>query len=83
MQPDEIIALIEANIADAKVEQISSDEDGKHTVVVIVSPSFEGLMPVKRQQLVYAALNDAFSSGDIHALQMKTLTPAQWSAQNA
>lgn len=83
MQPDEIKALIEAGIAGTTVEQISSDEDGKHTVAVIVSSSFEGLLPVKRQQLVYAALDDAISSGAIHALQMKTLTPAQWAAQNA
>lgn len=80
MQPEEIKSVIETEIADARVEDISSD--GKHTAIVIVSPAFEGLTPVKRQQLVYSVLNDAISSGAIHALQMKTLTPAQWADQN-
>ncbi|SMF54064.1 Acid stress-induced BolA-like protein IbaG/YrbA, predicted regulator of iron metabolism [Alteromonadaceae bacterium Bs31] len=80
MQLDEIQSLLESSIDQAKV-QINCD-DGKHLAVVVVSPAFEGLGPVKRQQLVYSVLNDAIASGAIHAVQMKTLTPDQWAAQN-
>ncbi len=80
MQPEEIQSLLESSIEQAQV-QVSCD-DGKHTSAIIVSPAFEGLTPVKRQQMVYAVLNDAIASGALHAIQMKTLTPEQWAAQN-
>jgi hypothetical protein len=44
---------------------------------VIVSARFEGLGPVERQRLVYAALADLLGR-EIHALSLQTLTPAQW-----
>ncbi|WP_045861159.1 BolA family protein [Teredinibacter purpureus] len=80
MQPDEIKSVLESSIEQAQVE-VSSD--GSHVSVVIISPAFEGLTPVKKQQLVYSVLQDAIASGAIHAVQMKTYTPAQWAAQNA
>ncbi|WP_075187264.1 BolA family protein [Teredinibacter haidensis] len=80
MQPAEIQSLLESSIDDAQV-QVTTD-DGRHIAIVVISPAFEGLTPVKKQQLVYSVLNDAISSGDVHAVQMKTFTPAQWAAQN-
>jgi len=80
MQPEEIKTILETAIPTAEVE-VSSD--GSHVSVTIVSTVFEGLLPVKKQQLVYAALGDAISSGAIHAVQMKTYTPAEWASLNA
>ena len=48
-----------------------------HFRAVIVSARFEGKGPVERQRLVYAALS-AEMDREIHALSMRTLTPAQW-----
>ena len=48
-----------------------------HFRAVIVSTRFEGKGPVERQRLVYAALA-AEMGREIHALSMRTLTPAQW-----
>ena len=48
-----------------------------HFRAVVVSPRFEGLGPVARQRLVYAALAEELRS-DIHALSLQTLTPEQW-----
>ena len=56
------------------------DGDGRHFFAVIVSPDFEGLPRVRRHQRVYAALGDRMRE-QIHALSMKTLTPAEYSAQ--
>lgn len=65
------------------------DESHKHNVppgaqshwkLVIVSEAFEGQRLVGRQRLVYGALQ-AEMAGGIHALSMKTLTPAEWAAQ--
>jgi acid stress-induced BolA-like protein IbaG/YrbA len=53
--------------------------DGAHFEAVIVSPAFEGLNRVRRHQLVYSALGDRMRE-EIHALSMRTLSPAEWSA---
>ena len=53
--------------------------DGRHFFAVIVSDEFEGLSRVRRHQRVYAALGDRMRE-QIHALSMKTLTPAEHAA---
>jgi BolA family transcriptional regulator, general stress-responsive regulator len=55
---------------------------GGHFRAVIVSARFEGKGPVERQRLVYAALS-AEMDREIHALSMRTLTPAQWRQEAA
>jgi acid stress-induced BolA-like protein IbaG/YrbA len=47
-----------------------------------VSDAFAGKSRVARHQQVYAALGDRMRE-QIHALSMKTLTPAEWAAQGA
>ncbi len=75
MQPDQIKALLESQIPDSEVQV---NVEGSHVNLIVVSPAFEGLNPVKKQQLVYGALSDEIASGVIHAVNMKTYTPAQW-----
>jgi acid stress-induced BolA-like protein IbaG/YrbA len=53
--------------------------DGQHFEAVIVSAAFDGKSRVQRHQLVYAALGDRMRQ-EIHALSMRTLTPAEWEA---
>ena len=50
---------------------------GGHFRAVIVAPRFEGLSALEAQRLVYESLAEEMS-GEIHALSMRTLTPAQW-----
>ncbi len=54
--------------------------DGRHFFATIVSIEFEGKLRVARHQRVYATLGDRMRE-QIHALSMKTLTPAEWAAQ--
>lgn len=56
--------------------------DGRHFFATIVSAEFEGLSRVRRHQRVYAALGDRMRA-QIHALSMKTLTPAEHAAASA
>lgn len=56
---------------------VGARDGGGHFRAVVVSTRFEGRTPVQRQRLVYEALEDAMGS-EIHALSMRTLTPAQW-----
>jgi acid stress-induced BolA-like protein IbaG/YrbA len=54
--------------------------DGQHFEALIVSAAFEGKSRVARHQLVYAALGERMRA-EIHALSMRTLTPAEHAAQ--
>ena len=74
MTPEEIKAMIEAGIEGA---QAQVDGDGHHFQARIVAPAFEGLNMVRQHQLVYEALGNAFQD-NLHALSIKTYTPAQW-----
>ena len=59
--------------------QVEVEGDGRHFFATIVSAEFEGLSRVRRHQRVYAALGDRMRE-EIHALSMKTLTPAEHAA---
>jgi acid stress-induced BolA-like protein IbaG/YrbA len=52
--------------------------EGNKFDVHIVSDVFAGLTPVKRQQHVYACINEHIASGAIHAITMKLYTKAEW-----
>jgi acid stress-induced BolA-like protein IbaG/YrbA len=75
--PEYVKEAIAAGLACTHLE-VSGD--GQHFEAVIVSPAFEGKRPIARHQLVYGALGDRMRQ-EIHALSMKTLTPAEWAAR--
>ena len=49
----------------------------------IVSSAFEGKRPIQRHQQVYATLGSRMHTDEVHALSMKTFTPAEWAKQGA
>ena len=51
--------------------------EGGHFNAVIVSARFEGLGPVERHRVVYAALGD-LGERRVHALALRTYTPDEW-----
>ncbi len=75
MTTDEVKALIEKAM---NTQEVKVTGDGSMFDVLVVSKQFEGLTPVKKQQLVYATVNPQITSGDIHALTIKAYTPAEW-----
>lgn len=60
-------------------EHLEVEGDGRHFFATIVSAAFEGHSRIRRHQRVYAALGDRMRE-QIHALSMKTLTPAEYAA---
>lgn len=60
--------------ADIEVEDLTGGND--HYKLRIVSQRFEGLKPLQRHRLVYAALH-AELKHDIHALSLDTLAPSE------
>ena len=75
MAPEDIKALLEAGIdgAEALVQG-----DGYKYELVVIAEVFTGLSPVKKQQLVYGCINAHIADGSIHAVDIKTFTPAEW-----
>lgn len=63
-------------------DHLEVEGDGRHFFATIVSTEFEGLIRIRRHQRVYAALGERMHA-QIHALSMKTLTPAEWARQRA
>ncbi|MBF2735126.1 MAG: BolA/IbaG family iron-sulfur metabolism protein [Betaproteobacteria bacterium AqS2] len=51
--------------------------DGVHFAALVVSAEFEDKSQIQRHQLVYRCLG-AKMGNEIHALNLKTLTPDEW-----
>ncbi|WP_370625880.1 BolA family protein [Comamonas sp. NLF-1-9] len=75
MTADDIRQLIAEHLA---CEHLQVDGDGHHWFALVVSPAFEGKRPIQRHQLVYGAVRAHMDSEALHALSMKTFTPAEW-----
>lgn len=72
MDAQQIEKLIQAGIPDSEVAV--SGGEGKFEATV-VSPAFEGLIPVKRHRLVYATVREQLADGSLHALSIRAFTP--------
>ncbi|WP_163574904.1 BolA family protein [Halomonas faecis] len=75
MQPSDVKALLETRIEEC---DFHIQGEGCNFQVIAVGEVFDGLSPVKRQQLIYSALADEIASGAVHAVSIKTYTPTQW-----
>ena len=73
---EEVRGFIAAGLA---CDHLEVEGDGRHFFATIVSAEFDGRNRVARHQRVYTALGDRMRA-QIHALSMKTLTPAEWAA---
>jgi len=81
MEAGEVKALIQSGLPGAVVEVYDTTGGGDHFEALVVSAIFEGKSSVERHQVVYGALGDAMRQR-VHALTLKTLTPAQYQNQN-
>lgn len=78
MTPDELRDHLVTALPDC---EIAVAGDGSHFELAVTGSCFEGLNRLKRQQLVYRALGELISSGAVHAVQIRALTPAEAAAQ--
>ncbi len=75
MEPDAVKRLIEAGLPDC---DITVNGDGSHFDVTAVGDIFDGKSMLEQQKMIYATLGDRITNGDIHAINIKCYTPAQW-----
>ncbi|MEB3338511.1 MAG: BolA family transcriptional regulator [Leptolyngbyaceae bacterium] len=78
ISPDQVVAMLKAEIPDAQVQIQDLTGGGDHYQVTIVSSVFEGKGRVQQHQVVYGALQQAMKTEAIHALSLKTYTPETW-----
>ncbi len=78
MNAEQLQSIIAAGLP---CEHLEVSGDGRHWSAVIVSPAFEGKRAIARHQLVYATLGERMHTDEVHALSMKTYTPAEWKAR--
>ncbi|WP_416841166.1 BolA family protein [Haloferax sp. DFSO52] len=84
MELADIEELIESNIEDAdatvsRPRSYDENHEDDHYAALVISPAFEGKSLVQQHQLVYDALGDHMTT-DIHAMELKTYTPAEYEA---
>mmetsp|Transcript_7935 Transcript_7935/g.22511 ORF Transcript_7935/g.22511 Transcript_7935/m.22511 type:complete len:88 (+) Transcript_7935:100-363(+) len=80
---EDLKAKIVEKLSPADVVLVSDESDGcgaKFSVVVVCS-AFEGVPLLDRQRIVNEAIKEEMKT--IHALSMKTWTPAQWEKKKA
>ena len=78
MTAEELQAIIAAGLA---CDHLEVEGDGRHWSAVIVSAEFEGKRLIQRHQRVYATLGAKMHTDEVHALSMKTFTPAEFAGQ--
>lgn len=74
MDAEQIKQLLTAELTGCEIQV---QVEGSHCQVTAVGDIFEGVRPVKRQQMVYAGLSQQIADGTIHAVNIKALTPAE------
>jgi acid stress-induced BolA-like protein IbaG/YrbA len=79
MDTTTIADLIRDSLSVSHVEifQPRGTDDDDHWAAVVVSEEFEEKTLVEQHKLVYDALGDHMTK-DIHALELKTYTPAEY-----
>ena len=63
-------------------EHLEVDGDGRHWSAVVVSAEFAGLRAIQRHQRVYKTLGARMQTDEVHALSIRTFTPAEWASQS-
>lgn len=76
--PDEIKATLTKALPISLVETQDLTGGGDHWQVIVVSSAFEGKGLIDQHRLVNEALKEPMADQRIHALSLKTYSPAQW-----
>jgi len=76
--PEEIKQTLSEALPMTLVETQDLTGGGDHWQVIIVSSAFEGKGLLEQHRIVNEALKEPLADQRIHALALKTYSPAQW-----
>jgi len=75
VNPEDMQKRIETAIPGASARVEGAD---RHFSAVVVAPAFEGRSRVEQHQMIYALFREEMASEEVHALALRTCTPAEW-----
>lgn len=75
LELEEIIRSL-VTVDQIEVEDMTGTQD--HWRVMIVSQDFENKTKIEQHKLIFDPLQNRIKSNEIHALTLKTFTPAKW-----
>jgi acid stress-induced BolA-like protein IbaG/YrbA len=75
---DEIKSTLAKSLPVSLVETQDLTGGGDHWQLIIVSAAFEGKGLIDQHRMVNEALKEPMADQRIHALSLKTYSPAQW-----
>ena len=76
--PDEIKSTLSKALPVTLIETQDLTGGGDHWQVIIVSAAFEGQGLIEQHRMCNDALKEPLADQRIHALSLKTYSPAQW-----
>ena len=76
--PEEIKTTLAKSLPVTLVETQDLTGGGDHWQLIVVSPAFEGKGLIEQHRMVNDALQEPMQDERIHALSLKTFSPAQW-----
>ena len=53
-----------------------------HFSAVVIAKAFEGKSRIEQHQMIYALFKNEMAGGEVHALQLRTVTPAEWEKES-
>lgn len=80
MKLEDIKARIETAIPGSTAE-ITDTGGGDHIHALVIAPGFAGKPLIQQHRMILDLFKNEIASNDVHALQVKTLTPEQAKAQ--
>ena len=78
MTPDQIQARIQTLAPGTQVQVSDLTGTQNHYQAVVISSAFEGKMMMEHHRMVFGLFKSEVDSGELHALTLKTYTPAQF-----
>ncbi|WP_439243412.1 BolA family protein [Lonepinella sp. BR2474] len=75
MEPKKIEEILKEKL---NLSEVYAQGENAHFGVIVVDNDIAALSRVKQQQTIYAPLMDYFTTGEIHALTIKTYTVEKW-----
>ena len=78
MTPADLKSRLETLAPDTQADVMDLTGTQDHYQAVVVSSVFQGKMMLEQHRLVYALVQKEMDSGEVHALTLKTFSPAQY-----
>lgn len=78
MTADQMKARIEELAPGTKAELVDLTGTKDHWQALIISPAFEGKTLMEQHRMVFGLFKSEVESNEVHALTLKTFSPAQY-----